>query len=267
MQKNKDQGKNYILTVIDIFSKYAWAVPIQKKTGDEVKKSFEQIFKERIPSKIQTDKGLEFINKPTQELFKKHGIQWFSTENETKAQVVERFNRTLKSKMWKYFTYKKSKKWVHILQDLIHNYNNSFHRSIKMTPHQGSLKQNSKRVYDNLFPQTIKVSKTSKFKIGDRVRISRKRKDFHKGYSPNFTNELFVISKILPTEPITYRLRDMNSEELIGSFYEQELSKYNSDVYEIEKILKKSKGKVLVKWRGYDEPSWITETELTLSST
>ena len=83
------------MTVIDIFSKFAWAIPIKNKTGDSITRAFEIIFKDRIPAKLHTDKGLEFINKSTQNLFKRKGIHWFATENETKAQVVERFNRTL----------------------------------------------------------------------------------------------------------------------------------------------------------------------------
>ena len=99
MQKYKQHNKimNYILTVIDIFSKYAWAIPIKKKTGEEITRAFSKIFEYRSPRKLHTDKGLEFINKDTQSLFRKYGIHWFSTENETNAQVVERFNQTLKT--------------------------------------------------------------------------------------------------------------------------------------------------------------------------
>lgn len=264
MQKYKSSNKNmnYILTVIDIFSKYAWAIPIKKKTGEEITKAFTNIFKERIPTKLHTDKGLEFINKPTQALFKKHNINWFATENETKAQVVERFNRTLKSKMWKYFTQNNTKKWIDILQDLVKNYNNSFHRTIKMTPIQGSLSKNSSTLYKNMFPSETSKMEKQNFEIGDRVRISRKTKDFRKGYLPNFTTEIFIISDILKTEPITYKLRDINQEEIIGSFYKDEMVKYDSDVYEVEKILKKQKGKLLVKWKGYDKPSWIDKRNL-----
>ena len=106
MQKLSSVNKNvnYILTAIDIFSKFAWAIPINKKTGEEIMRAFSIIFRDRKPSKFHTDKGLEFINKPTQNLFQKIGMHWFAMENETKAQVVERFNRTLKSKMHKYFT-------------------------------------------------------------------------------------------------------------------------------------------------------------------
>lgn len=262
--KNNNKKINYILTVIDIFSKYAWAVPIKKKTSEEITKAFRKIFQERYPKKIQTDKGLEFINKETQSLFKKYGINWFTTENETKAQVVERFNRTLKTKMFKYFTERKTTIWIDVLNLLIENYNNSHHRSIKMTPREASLKKNEKIIYNNVFFKEDTNSKP-KFSIGDRVRISKKRNNFTKGYLPNFTEELFFISEILKTDPITYRLKDMNNEEIKGSFYEQEMVKYNTHLFEIEKILKDVKGKLLVKWKGYEKPSWIKKDELKLN--
>ena len=264
MQKLSKYNKNYnyILTVIDIFSKFAWAIPIKKKTGEEILKAFNIIFKYRRPMKIHTDKGLEFINKPTQNLFQKLGIHWFTTENETKAQVVERFNRTLKSKMYKYFTANNTKTWIDIIHDLIFNYNNSYHRSIKMTPVEASLEKNSKSVYDSLFPNEKIGKLKGKFKVGDRVRISKKRKDFTKGYLPNFTEEIFVILKVLETDPPTYILNDMNDEIIKGSFYEQELVKYENDAYEIDKIIKRKKDKLLVKWKGYIEPSWINKSDI-----
>ena len=243
MQKLSKYNKNYnyILTVIDIFSKFAWAIPIKKKTGEEILKAFNIIFKYRRPMKIHTDKGLEFINKPTQNLFQKLGIHWFTTENETKAQVVERFNRTLKSKMYKYFTANNTKTWIDIIHDLIFNYNNSYHRSIKMTPVEASLEKNSKSVYDSLFPNEKIGKLKGKFKVGDRVRISKKRKDFTKGYLPNFTEEIFVILKVLETDPPTYILNDMNDEIIKGSFYEQELVKYENDAYEIDRLSREKK--------------------------
>ena len=264
MQKLSKYNKNYnyILTVIDIFSKFAWAIPIKKKTGEEILKAFNIIFKYRRPMKIHTDKGLEFINKPKQNLFQKLGIHWFTTENETKAQVVERFNRTLKSKMYKYFTANNTKTWIDIIHDLIFNYNNSYHRSIKMTPVEASLEKNSKSVYDSLFPNEKIGKLKGKFKVGDRVRISKKRKDFTKGYLPNFTEEIFVILKVLETDPPTYILNDMNDEIIKGSFYEQELVKYENDAYEIDKIIKRKKDKSLVKWKGYIEPSWINKSDM-----
>jgi hypothetical protein len=262
LYKNNNKNYNYILTVIDIFSKFAWAIPIKKKTGDEITKAFKIIFKERIPKKLQSDLGLEFVGRQTQELFKKHSIHWFATNNETKAQVVERFNRTLKSKMWKYFTHNNTKKWVDILPALLINYNNSYHRSIKMTPVEASKIENSKLVYNNLFPVEKSSKKEAKFSLGDRVRIVKKFKDFRKGYLPNFTTELFIISEILNTDPITYKIKDMNNETIIGSFYEVEMVKYNDELYEIEKVLQSNKNKVLVKWKGYNTTSWVNKKDI-----
>ncbi|GFU15685.1 uncharacterized transposon-derived protein F54H12.3 [Trichonephila clavipes] len=102
---------NYMVTIIDIFSKFAWAIPIKRKTGKEVSEAFRKVFKQRKPEKIQTDKGTKFINKDTQRLFRDNNIHWFTTENiETKAVIVERFNKTLKEKMWKYFEKKNDTK-------------------------------------------------------------------------------------------------------------------------------------------------------------
>ena len=224
--KNYNYKTNYILTVIDIFSKYAWAVPIKKKTGLEITKAFKKIFKERVPSKLQTDKGTEFLDKNSQKLFKDNNIHWFTTENiEIKCSVIERFNRTLKTKMWKYFTAKNTKKWIDVLDKLIKNYNNSYHRSIKMKPVEASLEENESKVYNNLFKpkETLKP----KFKVKGRVRISKSKKDFKKGYLPTFTTEVFIISKVLKTDPITYRIKDLNKEEIKGTFYEKELVHYN----------------------------------------
>jgi transposase InsO family protein len=125
---------NYLLTVIDCFSKYAWAIPIKNKTAEEIIKSFDNIFKERKPLKLQTDKGKEFMNKKVQNFLKINDVVWFSTNSEFKASIVERFNRTLKTKMWKYFTEVGNKKWINIVNDLISNYNNTYHTSIKIFP-------------------------------------------------------------------------------------------------------------------------------------
>ena len=225
-------------------------------------RSFSIIFRDRKPSKIHTDKGLEFINKPTQNSFQKLGIHSFATENETKAPLVERFNRTLKSKMYKYFTANNTKTWIDIIDDLLYNYNKSYHRSIQMTPAEASLVKNSKAVYNSLFPKEITLKKVPKYKVGDRVRISKKHKDFTKGYLANFTEEIFVILKVLETDPPTYILNDIDDEIIKGTFYEQELVKYENEFYEIDKIIRKEKNRLVVKWKGYSEPSWIRKSDV-----
>ena len=141
---------------------------------------------------MQTDKGTEFINKDTQALLKKAGIHWFATENETKAQVVERFNRTLKDRMFRYFTAHKTKHWLSVLPKLVENYNTSYHRSIKMTPLEASKKENEANVWNNLYGD-VKPSHKPKLKGGDKVRIFRLRGKFKIGYTENFTDEIFCV--------------------------------------------------------------------------
>ena len=223
---------NYILTVIDVLSKYAWAVPIKRKTGDYVVEAFKSIFKERVPKMLQTDHGTEFINKKTQDLFKSHNIEWFETYNETKAQIVERFNRTLKDRMYKYFTANNTKRWIDVLPDLIHNYNNSYHRSIKMTPVQAT--ENPGKAWDNLYNQE-QSKNTPKFNPGDFVRISKYRKTFKRGYTANYTDEVFVVTDVLETNPVTYKIAEIkNADKIIGTFYEEELSLFKpTDISQI----------------------------------
>ena len=155
-------------------------------------------------------------------MFKSHNIEWFETYNETKAQIVERFNRTLKDRMYKYFTASNTKRWVDVLPDLVYDYNNSYHRSINMTPTQAS--ENPGDAYDNLYGS--KQSKTTpKFKPGDFVRISKYRKTFKRGYTANFTDEVFVVTDVMRTTPVTYRIAEIrNVDKIIGTFYEEELS-------------------------------------------
>ena len=170
---NENKGYNYLLTVIDCFSKYAWAIPIKNKTAYEILKAFGEIFLERIPLKLQTDKGKEFINNKFQKFLKSKNIIWFSTNSDVKASIVERFNRTLKTKMWKYFTQVGNKKWVNIVDDLVYNYNNTYHRSIKMKPIEASIKKNESIVYKNLYGNESDIKTKTKFNVGDKVRISK----------------------------------------------------------------------------------------------
>ena len=199
-----NDGYKYILTGIDVFSKYAFAKPLKSKTGQEVASAFAEIFKRRdhVPLKIQTDDGREFRNKIVQDLFKRFNIHWFSTKNEGKAQTVERFNRTLKGRMYKYFSAKNTKRWVDVLDKLVKNYNTSYHTSIKMTPTEALDREGDVR--NNLYgvPNVHKKSKP-KFVVGSRVRISKYKTKFNRGYTPNFTNEMFTVVEVLDTSPVT----------------------------------------------------------------
>jgi hypothetical protein len=222
---SNNKGTKFLLNVIDLFSKYAWSVPLKDKTGESIVKAFDKITTIRKPNKLWVDKGKEFYNKTFDKWLKTNNISLYSTFNEGKAVVIERFNRTMKARMWKYFTAQNTKKYIDILDKLIDQYNNNYHSSIKMTPVEASKKHNENVVRNNLYNKISIKLKKGKFKIGDRVRIYRYKTVFEKGYTPNWTKEIFEVYKIQNTVPTTYLIKDLSGEEIQGSFYEQELQK------------------------------------------
>ena len=139
-----NNGVKYLLSVIDIFSKYGWIQPLKNKTGLEVASALSKVFKERKPDKLWVDKGKEFYNAHVQKL-----VTLYSTENEEKSTISERYNRTMKEKMFKYFTANSTRKYIDILDELVHQYNNTIHSSIGMTPKQASEKKNEVKVWTN----------------------------------------------------------------------------------------------------------------------
>ena len=147
----QNKGFRYMLNVIDVFSKYAWSIPMKDKTGLTTLNAFKQIVKSsgRIPKNIWVDQGKEFYNKNIDEWLKENNINRYSTFGEHKSCVVERFNRTLKTNMWKRFTAENTRNWINMLDKLMNDYNNKYHRSIKMTPAKASLKENEIEVFNN----------------------------------------------------------------------------------------------------------------------
>ena len=225
MQQYSKQNKHYkyLLAVIDVFSKYGWLIPLKNKTGATVSEAFKTLFKERKPMFIWSDKGSEFYNRQVKELLKDNNIKLYSTENEEKSSVVERWIGTMKQRMFKYFTAHDTNKYYDVLDDLVTDYNNTVHSSIKMTPVEASKSENELTVYQNLYPEKEKESKKPKYKIGDRVRIAKMKGKFEKGYTTRWRREIFVIEEVLNTDPVTYKIKDLKDEEIKGSFYEQEL--------------------------------------------
>ena len=260
-----NRGYRYLITCIDIFSKFAWVIPLKDKKGITIKNALQKIFNKRKPKFLWTDKGKEFYNKQVQDLLNENNIKLYSTNNsEIKSAVVERFNRTFKNMMYKKFTENNNTIFYNILDELVNNYNNKYHSTIKMTPIEGSKKINEKKL-KNIY-NFEKTKKLGKFKIGDRVRISLEKNIFEKGYETNWTQEIFVIYDIKYSNVPYYYLKDLNNEKLQGTFYEQELQKTKQDdLYTIEKILKTDKDKIYVKWRGYDNSfnSWINKNMVT----
>ena len=194
-----NKGIRFLLYVIDIFSKYAWVVPLKDQKGISIVKAFQSILKQsnRKPNKIWVDKGSEFYNAYFKKCLQDNDIVMYSTHNEGKSLVAERFTRTLKSKIYKYMTSISKNVYIDKLDDIVDEYNNTYHATIKMKPID---------VKDNTCINADKEinNKDPKVKVSDRVRISKYKNIFAKGYMPNWSEEVFVIKKVKYTVPWTY---------------------------------------------------------------
>ena len=264
-----NRGYRYLLTVADVLSKYAWVEPVKAKTGKDVTAAFEKILRQgRTPRRLQTDDGKEFYNKTFQALMKRKDIDHFSTSGDTKASVIERFNRTLKQRMYRYFTVKNTLKYVTVLKDLVLGYNRSYHRSIKMAPEQVTV-QNEKQVWNNLYARRLGGKRTRpKLKVGDRVRLNKKHRIFKKGYLPGWTEEVFVVARAVAGLVPTYKIHEWDGTPVVGTFYAEDLQKVtvqDDDLFRVEKIVKRKGDKVLVRWKGWPDKydSWIEKRALT----
>ena len=221
-----NKGIRFLLCIIDIFSKYAWVVTLKDKKGISIVKAFQIILKQsnKKPNKIWVDKGSEFYNAYFKKWLRGNDIVMYSTHNEGKSFIAERFIKTLKSKIYKYMTSISKNVYIDKLDDVVDEYNNTYHTTIKMKPID---------VKDNTYINTSKEinNKDPEFKVGDRVRISKYKNIFAKGYMPNWSEEVFVIKKVKNTIPWTYVINDLNGE---------------------------------VKWEGYDNSfnSWIDKRNL-----
>jgi transposase InsO family protein len=260
-----NQGYRYLLVVIDVFSKYAWVAVLKSKTGPVVRDALEVIFSQgRVPRKLQTDKGTEFYNAHVKKLLVDRRVHLFSTANETKASVVERLNRTLKTDMWHYFTANNTRQYLNIVQDLISSYNKRYHRSIKMAP-ASVTKDNSPQVMRNLYGRRLTVKPRTTIAVGDTVMISKSKRLFEKGYLPNWTYEQFTVNEKMNVRPPRFVLKDYNGDVIDGTFYGPELQKTRKrDTYYIEKILRRRKDQMLVKWWGYPDSfnQWIPAADV-----
>ena len=222
-----NNSMNYLLCIIDVFSKFAWVVPLPSKTNNHIIKAFKDVFRssKRKPKRIHSDQGLEFVGGPTQRFLKEEGVHFYYLSSEMKAAIVERFNRTLKEKMWRYFTHKNSKRYIDVLPQIVDSYNNTYHRSIKLKPISVS-KDKEREVFKNLYGEGL--SKIDiKFKVDDIVRISIDKNKFEKSYTPNWKKELYKVDEVvIRPDQAVYKIRSLDeNEEITGIFYEWQLQK------------------------------------------
>lgn len=290
--KDDNHGEKYMLTIVDVFTRFAWAVPMRSKSAIDTFAAFISVVDEtkRHPTKIWVDQGAEFYNSTFKKWMAAQDppVIMYSTFGESKSVIVERFNRTLKTKMWYYFTRANTRRWVDELPRLLSWYNKRVHSRLGMSPWEASKKKNFEKILAIQDPPSNTgnantsragvngirgIDRNPRYSVGDVVRISRVKGIFEKGYLPNFSREVFTVVEVqIPysmDEPIIYKLQDRSGEILKGSFYEAELGpvKY-PDVLLVEKVLKEKKIKgekyLLVKFLGYSSSmnSWIPEKDI-----
>ena len=273
--KKENDGYLYLNLIIDTYSKYLWIIPLRSKYASEVLESFKKVFKQgRIPEKVHSDLGSEYIARDVQNYFKSLKIHWYTTKNETKAMIAERCALTIQQMMYKYLTDNDTTKWIDVLDDLVFNYNNSHHSSIKMTPTEASKKENEGIVYQNLYGpdsnlgELIPSSSTKpKFQNGDMVRTHKFGTKFDRGYLPTFADEILFIKEVINSNPPVYKIVDYHDNEIEGTYYASELTKYDKEEeeYDYDYILKTQKTdnpkviRAFVKWKGYSDRfnSWV----------
>ena len=254
-----NKGVKYLLCAIDLLSKYAWVIPLKDKKGTSIVNAFQKIISEgqRKPNKIWVDQGSELYNQSFKDFLKISNIEMYSTYNEGRSVVAERFIRTLKNKIFKHMTTISKNVCIDVLNDIVNKYNNAVHRTIKMKPI--GVTDDSYVEYKEDFNKKGPI-----FKVNDHVRDSKYKNIFAKEYVPNWSEEVFIVNEIKNTVPWTYTISDLNGEKVIGTSYEKELQKTNQKEFRVEKVLKRKGDKLYVKWKGYDNSfnSWINKKDI-----
>lgn len=260
----ENAGYKYILTIIDVFSRFAWAWPLKYKNAETVVEAFKIVINDYgAPKYLHTDQGKEFENKTLRNFLVT--TKQFSVKSQFKAALVERFNRTLKGRMYKYFTFVGNYKWFDILHKIVDGYNNTYHTTIKMTPSEAYQNKNRKRVF-LLQEKRISQKKKDKtlLKVGDYVRLSKAKNIFEKGFVANWTEEIFQIHRVHKKySPVMYTIKDKEKNILEGKFYKYELQKVaRPRSFAIEKIIESKGNRIQVKFLGYKQPEWILRSDI-----
>lgn len=270
---SQNNGYRYLLTVIDIFSKKAFVIPVKSKMGSEIASSFKKLFMTFLPSKIQTDRGTEFKNVHVQKVMDDHRVHlFFSLNSDIKCGIVERFNRTLKGRMFKYFSSRGSRKYIDILDHIVSAYNGAYHSTIKMSPNMVN-EENTRQVFENIYGVSssreliVRTAQSSRLKEGDSVRTKYELKPMEKAFYPNWSDRIYKIVNIIRgMDKLMYKIADDTGSVLKRRFYQEELQKVHTDTgfrVEVLRVDKPNK-RLRVRWLNHPElaPTWIPETDL-----
>lgn len=286
----ENDGYQYILTVVDVLSRYAWAIPVKSKSAQHVLQAMRKLFKvaaPRKPTRLQTDKGREFYNALVRKFLEEHDVELFSTQSDQKAALAERFNRTIKTRIWNRFTAQRNQRWVDIVGDIVYAYNHSYHRTIGRRPVDVQTEEDDAVVWRRVYydsPEAQEARRVDRLRddpldpVNSRVRLSRWKGNFEKGYMPNWGREYYnVVEEVKRSRgghprPV-YKLEDTQGEEIEGVCYPEELQLVPdraAQVYEIDKVLRKRKDRdtgaqeTLVRFKGWSDKfnRWLTDEEL-----
>ena len=239
-----------------MFSKYAWVVPLKDKRRISIVNVFQKIVsKGRKPNKIWFDQGGEFYNNLLKLFFKIK--EMYSTYRQGKSVAAESFIKTLKNNIFKHMTAVSKNIYFDVLDDIFDKYNNTVHKTIKKKPTDVTSHSYAEHNEDS-------NEKDLKFKVGSCLGISKYKSIFAKGYTENWSEEVFIISKIENTGPSTYVISDLNGEKIARSFYEKGLQKTSQEKFRKEKVIKEGGDKLYVKWKGYNDSfnKWVNKKDL-----
>ena len=222
-----NNGYKFILLVIDVFSKVIYVEPLKKKTGDLTADAMDKILQksETPPVMLVTDGGKEFFNKYFQKVMISHNINHFRTPTKTrwKASVAERANRTIKTKIQRWMSHTKKKNWISVYQQIVENYNKTPHSAHKLAPLDVT-SENRKLVYKRLYPNSM-ITVECRLKIGDKVRKIREKKEFEKGYTENWSEEIYEIARVFQRHTVCwYKLKSLSGTILDGIWYYYQLN-------------------------------------------
>ena len=217
----------YVLLLIDCFTKMIYVAPMKKKMGQWAADAFESIFKTvpRLPVNLVTDGGTEFFNSDVQKVFDSYGIHHYRAPTRTafKASVAERAVRTIKTRLQRYFKVRKQRKWIDVIDQIVENYNNTPHSATGLPPLDVN-DSNRKQVYKKLYPES-KVSVVCRLKVGDRVRKLRQKEEWEKGYTENWSEEIYIVASVRQSYSVCfYKISDLSGKILPGIWYYYELN-------------------------------------------
>lgn len=277
-------GVQYLLAVIDIFSRYGWIEPLKNKTGKLVKKAFTKIFAQgRKPRRLRTDRGSEFTNTVVQEFFKMRHIKvvHYTSSNEKQANYAERFIKTIKTKLKRYMTEKVTDKYIDVLPAMVRSYNATEHKGISEAPDNVNAQNEQsiwwhtywpKMEYDEKRRKEVRRKVRFKYNVGDVVRIAQTRRALQREYDARWTEEVFKVTARYVRQGLPiYKLNDYDGEKMEGTFYQSELQKVTvsaDKLFIVEEILKRrtrdGKSEVFVKWKGWPRKfnKWLAEDNL-----